>query len=50
MENFGKGREHRAAMAMLTLNGITPVQQMVSACSGALITSVFGEYQKLYFV
>lgn len=29
--------------ASLTSNGITPVQQMVSSCSGALLTSLFGE-------
>lgn len=29
--------------ASLTGNGITPVQQMVSSCSGAFLTSLFGE-------
>lgn len=27
----------------VTSNGITPLQQMVSSCSGALLTSLFGD-------
>lgn len=33
--------------APFTSNGITPLQQMVSSCSGALLTSFFGEIFKV---
>lgn len=31
--------------APLASNGITPLQQMVASCSGAIITSLVGEFR-----
>lgn len=43
MVAFQEGSMNGQSPTPLASNGITPLQQMVASCSGAILTSLFGE-------